>query len=83
MLKCQEVTGRASDYIDGDLNILSRFRIRLHLLTCRHCRRFMRQMQATIDLLGSSMEDKSPVPINDDLLAAYRASSKRRPEDQS
>lgn len=47
MLSCSEVTRHASDYLDRDLPRLVRWRIRLHLLMCEHCRRFLRQLELT------------------------------------
>lgn len=47
MLSCKAVAHLASDYLDrhadGNLN----WRIRLHLLTCSNCRRFIRHLQIT------------------------------------
>lgn len=47
MLSCKEVAHLASDYLDkhaeGNLN----WKIRLHLLACSNCRRFMRHLKIT------------------------------------
>ena len=80
MLNCREVTNRASDLIEGDLDVVTRLKIKAHLLACRHCRRFVRQMRATVALLGSGGDDESPAPVGDDLLAAYKAKTRREPD---
>lgn len=46
MLSCHDLAHHhASDYIDGQLGWRDRFRVRLHLLICVHCRRFIRQLK--------------------------------------
>lgn len=50
MIKCNELTHNASAYLDGDLPRLTRWSIRLHLMMCENCRRFVRQLQLTGDL---------------------------------
>ncbi len=78
MLNCREVTNRASDLIEGDLDLVTRLKIRAHLLACRHCRRFARQMRATVALLGHGGDDESSAPVDDDLLDAYKAKTRRK-----
>ena len=73
VLSCSAVTEKTSDFIDGNVGVLSRFQMKLHLLTCKHCRRFVRQMRGTIAVLRQS-GDKPPVAAVDaGLLSAFRA----------
>ena len=72
MLKCREVTDRASELIDGDLDLVTRLRVRAHLVACRECRRFIRQMRATVELLGS-LDRSGERPADERLVAAYRS----------
>ncbi|ROL74877.1 anti-sigma factor [Pseudomonas vranovensis] len=54
MLSCKELVARSSDYLDGQLTLGERLMVRQHLLFCRHCRRFLKQMrvaQATVRAL--------------------------------
>ncbi|NER60080.1 zf-HC2 domain-containing protein [Pseudomonas sp. MAFF212428] len=54
MLSCKELVAQASDYLDGQLTLGDRLLARQHLLFCRHCRRFLRQLrlaQATVKAL--------------------------------
>jgi anti-sigma factor RsiW len=53
MLRCRDVAELMSDYLDGTLGWRRRLSIRLHLMMCGMCRRYMRQMRATIALLRS------------------------------
>ncbi|MDX1588897.1 MAG: carboxymuconolactone decarboxylase family protein [Oleiphilaceae bacterium] len=60
MLNCRDVTRLASDWIDGELPLRDRLRVRTHLWMCRHCRRFMAGFEAGRDLLRKTSQ--SPVP---------------------
>lgn len=45
MLTCKQLAQlHASDYLDGNLSFWQQASVRLHLLMCRPCRRFMQQM---------------------------------------
>ncbi|QBQ55277.1 zf-HC2 domain-containing protein [Nitrosococcus wardiae] len=46
MLSCREVTEKASDYLENTPPYRQRLGIRLHLLLCHHCRRYLRQLRA-------------------------------------
>ena len=48
MLKCKEVVDRADALVDGTpLSWRERFALRMHLLMCHHCRRYVRQLHAS------------------------------------
>jgi len=53
MMACREVTELASQHLDGELPLGKRVAFRLHVMMCRHCRRYLRQLRATIVLLGT------------------------------
>lgn len=77
MMSCKDVTALASQYVDGELPIARRLGLRMHVAMCRHCRRFLRQLRTTLELLGTLGEPTEPEVIDDAVLAAFRA---RRPE---
>ncbi len=52
MMKCREVAERVTDYLEGGLAGGDRFRFRLHIAMCRHCRRYLRQMKALVGALA-------------------------------
>jgi hypothetical protein len=73
MLNCQQVTERASDFLDGTLSWRVRVQVRLHLLMCRFCREYVRQMSLVV---GTLRRLPGPAPTADlqrDLLTAFRA----------
>ena len=49
---CQEASARLSALVDGELGLLDRLRIRLHLASCPPCARAARQLAATLSALG-------------------------------
>lgn len=45
MLSCKELVARSSDFLDKQLSFRQRLAIRRHLLACKNCRRFIKQMR--------------------------------------
>lgn len=56
MLRCQDVAEQISDDIDGALPWRRRLAIRLHMLLCDGCRRYVRQMRACVAALRTAGE---------------------------
>jgi anti-sigma factor ChrR (cupin superfamily) len=61
MLKCKDIADLSSDYLDGTLPLRKRLAIRLHLMMCGHCRRYLKSLQMVITTLGRSKQ-----PIEDE-----------------
>ena len=60
MLKCRDLVNQADLLIDGaELRPGRRLALRAHLLICRHCRRYLRQLRA---LVGSLRAPTTPLP---------------------
>ena len=60
MLTCKEQVARSSDYLDGQLSFGEKLMVRHHLMFCRSCRRFIRQMrlmQATLKAMPEQPEE--------------------------
>lgn len=45
MKTCCEVQEKASALLDGELPLLQLLGVKMHLVLCRHCRRFMRHLR--------------------------------------
>ena len=61
MLTCKEVTELTSESLDGGLPIRQRIALRLHLLTCKFCSRYKRQlvfMRDAIRQYAEKIEDE-------------------------
>ena len=57
MLNCKQVATLASDYLDNDTPL--KWQIRLHLLMCSNCRRFIRHLKITKEV-GARMVINEP-----------------------
>lgn len=76
MLSCKELVAHSSDFLDGQLSLRERLRVRAHLAMCRHCRRFIRQMKVTQGVLRALPETAIPEL---DALAERLAQQRRQP----
>ncbi|WP_439576543.1 anti-sigma factor family protein [Elioraea sp.] len=74
MLTCREVTERASEYLDGNLPFGRRLAFRLHLLMCRHCRRYVDQLAGTIALVRAAGQEAADPEAADRIVAALKQS---------
>ena len=51
MLNCRQATEKASALLDGELTRSERWALRLHLMMCHHCRRYLRQLRLTLHIV--------------------------------
>lgn len=51
MLKCKDLTTDVHALIDGDLGLIRALRVRFHLLICKYCKRYYRQVLVSIGTL--------------------------------
>ncbi|MEQ3635134.1 zf-HC2 domain-containing protein [Alcanivorax sp.] len=52
MLKCKDVVTKADALVDGTpLTLSERIALRIHLLMCHQCRRYVRQLRALLSTL--------------------------------
>jgi hypothetical protein len=73
MLNCRDVTERASDFIDARLPIRIRLEMRLHLLMCRFCREYLRQMALVVRTLRQLPSEQPSEVLKGELLQAFSA----------
>lgn len=69
MLRCRDVTERASDLLEGGLPLRERLALRMHLAICSMCRAYLDQLRKTRALLGRRRFDP-PDPATEDALIA-------------
>lgn len=77
MLKCKDIPEHASDYVERTLDRRTRAMFRLHLLLCRHCRRFVRQFRT---LLGAFGRKRPPALSEERVERIVKALGERREE---
>ena len=80
MLSCRDVSEGASHFIEGETTLMERFNLRLHLIICSHCRRFLKQFRLTT----SASRQLQQVPeMNEETAASQATVLKSKLEDQS
>lgn len=57
MLNCKQVATLASDYLDNNTPI--KWQIRLHLMMCANCRRFVRHLKVTKKISALMVSEKT------------------------
>jgi anti-sigma factor RsiW len=72
MPTCRDVTELATDYQEGTLSLRRRLEVRLHLLMCRFCRRYLAQMRTVADALRRLPPERPPEAVRERLVAAFR-----------
>lgn len=70
-IRCIEVLGHLSDYLDGDLPKEIRDRIEAHLRACDQCERFGGQMSQIVKSLRVRLTE--PAPMNEGIARRLRA----------
>ena len=72
MMTCRDLSHQADAFLDGELGLWQRLRIRLHLSMCNGCARFMGQLRATRSLVKAEADlaDIGDIPRIDGILAA-------------
>ncbi len=70
MLVCRDVTELVSDYLERALPVRRRLAVRLHLLRCEACSRYIDQMRKTLRLLAHGQLGLPPLELEDRLIAA-------------
>lgn len=65
MITCKGVSDKASDYLEGPVPFMQRFQLRLHLMMCKHCRRYVRQLKLTSGV--AQMISRPPEPTDEEI----------------
>lgn len=68
MLSCKEATRLVSEKLDRDLPLWRRLGLRLHVLMCRGCSRYTRQVK-TLDRVVSEHYRSDPPPAGPECLS--------------
>lgn len=76
MKKCRDIHDLASELLAGDLSRSERLGIRLHLMMCSHCRRFVRHLELLANSLRQhALTAMAPPALVDRILATRQADS--------
>ena len=70
MLSCKEATRLVSEGLDRELPLWKRFGLRMHVMLCRACSRYKRQVDSLNKLISEHYRGDPPVGGVDDPSAA-------------
>ena len=68
MLSCKQATRLVSEGLDRELPFLQRMSLRFHVVMCRGCSRYKRQITALSSLITDHYRDYPPAEVSDDVL---------------
>jgi anti-sigma factor RsiW len=74
ILTCRKLVERVTDAREGRLSALDRVSYAAHLAWCRHCRRYVAQMDQTVRALRHGRPDETAPP---EVVAALLAALKK------
>jgi len=72
MLTCRDVTELATEYQEETLPLRRRLGMRLHILMCGACRRYLAQLRTVAAALRRLPPDGPPDAVRQRLVAAFR-----------
>jgi anti-sigma factor RsiW len=72
MLTCKELVERLEDRVDDQLSMRKRIAVCMHLLLCRHCRRYERQLHWVLGALSKLHDPASDAEVDAVIRAASR-----------
>lgn len=61
MLKCRDVLGLGSAYVDAGLSTSEVWSVRMHLLICPNCRAYIQKLRLTIN----TVEELAPLRVSE------------------
>lgn len=79
MLSCKEIIELVTDYLEGRMRLADRMRFQMHIGMCKHCRAYLRQMKATVSVLGQLPDEEAmPDDVRDELRKRFADWNKGR-----
>lgn len=78
MMTCKDVHGEIRRYLDGTMPWGLRMRVRMHLMMCRDCRRYVTQLrQADVAVVAANEVPEPTEALERRLLEIFRAERAR------
>jgi hypothetical protein len=75
LLTCQEVATLASDYLEKNTDGKLRLRIRVHLMMCANCRRFVKHLRLTTAVAPQLIHKNTDTPDVEAILRKIKEKS--------
>lgn len=70
---CQAFTEAMTDYLEGRLTFRQKVRFQAHLGLCLGCRRYLRQMKQSIEVLRQLPDEPIPLHIREEIFQRFRS----------
>ena len=71
-LRCEELVGLVTDYMDDALDADRRLAVEEHLAVCSGCVHHVGQMRVTVEAVHGLREESLPPPTREELLELFR-----------
>ena len=67
MITCRHIFDHASDYMEGPVSLRERMQLFVHLVICKYCRRYLRQLKLAIGIAATipPMDEPTEADIDD------------------
>lgn len=80
-LRCGQLLGNLSDYVDGDLAQALCAEIERHLAECENCRVVVNTLRKTVEIVHqTSAEEPLPEGVHERLLACLQLPERKQPD---
>jgi hypothetical protein len=65
MITCKEVSQEAHEFLDGEMTLSRRLNLITHLVICKHCRRYIKELRLTLRALqDTEILEEDTVPTD-------------------
>ena len=71
-ITCQDITEQVTLHMEGEQSWGGWLKFRMHVLMCRDCMAYLRQMEMTVSTLARMPGEPLPVEVEDELLKRFR-----------
>jgi len=73
MISCEEFVELVTEYLEGDVSMGLKMKLKFHEVLCVHCRRYVEQMKVTSDMLKYVPPTEVDEATMQELIAKFRA----------
>ncbi len=71
MMTCRNITELVTDYLEGQMSFMDRMRFRMHILMCKSCKEYLKQMQSTVKALGFLPDEPPSEEVQEELMKCF------------
>lgn len=79
LLTCQQVANLASDYLDNYADGKLNFKMRVHLMMCVNCRRFVKHLKLTKEVVPQFAQGNGQTQVDAEMILQRIKARKEQP----